>query len=147
MLLCAVGAFTGCGETSAGSGASTASSETQVSNDSVSTERRAERRRDRARERARRARARRRRARLERERAERQAEDEGEAAQEPQTTTQSESNCDSSYEGACLDRNASDYDCEGGSGDGPKYVAGPIQVVGDDHFDLDRDGDGVGCES
>jgi hypothetical protein len=63
------------------------------------------------------------------------------------TTTRSTSNCDPSYKGACLDPSASDYDCAGGSGDGPKYVQGPIQVVGDDHFDLDRDGDGVGCET
>lgn len=55
-------------------------------------------------------------------------------------------NCDPNYEGACLDPNASDYDCEGGSGDGPKYVSGPITVVGDDPFGLDRDGDGTACE-
>ena len=30
--------------------------------------------------------------------------------------------CDPSYEGACLDPNSSDYDCEGGSGDGPDYA-------------------------
>jgi hypothetical protein len=30
--------------------------------------------------------------------------------------------CHSSYEGACLDPNAEDYDCEGGSGDGPFYI-------------------------
>jgi hypothetical protein len=55
------------------------------------------------------------------------------------------SNCDPSYKGACLDPTASDYDCEGGSGDGPKYT-GTVTVVGDDHFDLDRDGDGTGCD-
>jgi hypothetical protein len=55
-------------------------------------------------------------------------------------------NCDPSYSGACLDPNASDYDCAGGSGDGPLYT-GPVQVVGDDHYDLDRDGDGLACES
>jgi hypothetical protein len=54
--------------------------------------------------------------------------------------------CDPNYEGACLDPAASDYDCEGGSGDGPEYT-GTVTVVGDDHFDLDRDGDGVGCHS
>jgi hypothetical protein len=54
--------------------------------------------------------------------------------------------CDSNYKGACLDPNASDYDCAGGSGDGPKYVQGPVTVVGDDHYGLDADGDGVGCE-
>jgi hypothetical protein len=57
-----------------------------------------------------------------------------------------DSGCDPSYEGACLDPSASDYDCEGGSGDGPEYT-GTVTVVGDDHFDLDRDGDGVGCQS
>jgi hypothetical protein len=25
-------------------------------------------------------------------------------------------------------------------------VAGPIQVIGPDEFDLDRDGDGIACE-
>ena len=66
------------------------------------------------------------------------------------TTTESSGtgggNCDPNYEGACLDPNAPDYDCEGGSGDGPKYT-GRVTVVGDDHFGLDRDGNGVGCES
>jgi hypothetical protein len=55
-------------------------------------------------------------------------------------------NCDPNYAGACLDPNASDYDCAGGSGNGPKYVQGPIRVVGDDHYGLDADGDGVACE-
>jgi hypothetical protein len=53
--------------------------------------------------------------------------------------------CDPNYEGACLDPNSPDYDCEGGSGDGPDYT-GAVTVVGDDPFDLDRDGDGVACE-
>jgi hypothetical protein len=53
--------------------------------------------------------------------------------------------CDPNYAGACLDPNSPDYDCEGGSGDGPDYT-GRVEVVGDDHFDLDRDGDGVACE-
>jgi hypothetical protein len=39
-----------------------------------------------------------------------------------------------------------DYDCAGGSGNGPNYVTGPVYVVGYDEFDLDRDGDGVACE-
>jgi endonuclease YncB( thermonuclease family) len=54
-------------------------------------------------------------------------------------------NCHPSYRGACLDPNASDYDCAGGSGNGPSYT-GRVEVVGPDDFDLDRDGDGVGCE-
>ena len=56
------------------------------------------------------------------------------------------SGCDPNYSGACLDPNASDYDCAGGGGDGPKYVQGPVRVVGTDHFQLDSNGDGVGCE-
>lgn len=39
-----------------------------------------------------------------------------------------------------------DYDCAGGSGDGPNYVDGPIQITGGDRYGLDADGDGVGCE-
>jgi hypothetical protein len=54
--------------------------------------------------------------------------------------------CDPSYAGACLDADSFDYDCEGGSGDGPDYT-GEVTVVGDDHFGLDRDGDGTACDS
>ena len=61
-------------------------------------------------------------------------------------STTGKATCDPNYKGACLDPNASDYDCAGGSGDGPKYVQGPVSVVGDDHYGLDADGDGVGCE-
>lgn len=39
-----------------------------------------------------------------------------------------------------------DVDCEGGSGDGPRYV-GKVTVTGADPYGLDRDGDGIGCES
>jgi hypothetical protein len=53
--------------------------------------------------------------------------------------------CDPNYSG-CLDPNASDYDCEGGSGNGPDYT-GEVQVLGVDHYGLDADGDGVGCEA
>jgi hypothetical protein len=55
-------------------------------------------------------------------------------------------NCHPSYPDVCLDPNASDYDCAGGSGNGPKYVEGPIQIEGSDPFGLDADDDGVGCE-
>ena len=40
----------------------------------------------------------------------------------------------------------SDYDCAGGSGNGPKYVAGPVRVTGSDPYHLDGDGDGIGCD-
>ena len=53
--------------------------------------------------------------------------------------------CAPGYSG-CLDPSASDYDCAGGTGDGPKYVQGPVQVTGSDPYDLDADGNGVGCE-
>jgi hypothetical protein len=55
------------------------------------------------------------------------------------------SECDENYEGACLDPNSYDYDCENGEGDGPDYT-GEVYVVGEDHFGLDRDGDGVACD-
>jgi hypothetical protein len=42
---------------------------------------------------------------------------------------------------------ASDVDCAGGSGNGPAYVDGPVTVIGDDIYYLDRDGDGVGCDT
>ena len=42
---------------------------------------------------------------------------------------------------------ASDYDCAGGSGDGPEYAEGPIEVTGSDPYELDYDGDGIACES
>ncbi|HTR74173.1 MAG TPA: hypothetical protein VMH33_02805 [Solirubrobacterales bacterium] len=54
--------------------------------------------------------------------------------------------CDPNYEGACLHDGIGDYDCAGGSGDGPNYVEGPIYVVGADPFGLDEDGDGIACE-
>ena len=54
--------------------------------------------------------------------------------------------CEPAYPDDCLDPNATDYDCELGSGDGPRYVHGPVTVKGYDPFGLDDDGDGVGCE-
>ncbi|MDG4762788.1 G5 domain-containing protein [Solwaraspora sp. WMMD406] len=53
--------------------------------------------------------------------------------------------CHPSYTGACVPI-ASDVDCAGGSGNGPAYVQGPVRVIGQDVYDLDRDGDGVACE-
>ena len=39
-----------------------------------------------------------------------------------------------------------DVDCAGGSGNGPRYVQGPITVTGSDPYGLDSDHDGIGCE-
>lgn len=61
------------------------------------------------------------------------------------TKVKTASSCDSNYSGACVPI-ASDVDCAGGSGNGPAYVSGPVYVVGSDIYDLDRDGNGVGCE-
>jgi hypothetical protein len=54
--------------------------------------------------------------------------------------------CDPNYSGACVPI-ASDVDCTGGSGDGPAYVQGPVYVIGRDIYGLDRDGNGIGCET
>src|SRR4029450_11854489 len=62
----------------------------------------------------------------------------------PETTP---AQCDPSYPDVCLDPAVGDYDCAGGSGNGPGYVEGPIRVRPPDPFDLDGNGDGVGCES
>ena len=62
------------------------------------------------------------------------------------TTAAPARNCDPAYPDACLHDGIGNYDCAGGSGNGPNYVDGPIRVLPPDPFDLDRDGDGVGCE-
>lgn len=54
-------------------------------------------------------------------------------------------NCTPGYS-PCLPP-ASDYDCAGGTGDGPEYAQGPVEVSGDDPYGLDDDNDGVGCEA
>jgi Glucodextranase, domain B len=64
---------------------------------------------------------------------------------EAQQQQEPQAQCHPAYD-PCLDPNASDYDCEGGSGDGPKYT-GPVTVKDpSDSYDLDRDGDGHGCD-
>lgn len=60
------------------------------------------------------------------------------------TKKQQSSKCDPNYSG-CVPI-ASDVDCAGGSGNGPAYVSGPIRVIGDDIYELDRDGDGIACD-
>ncbi|MEX1141320.1 MAG: hypothetical protein WD993_00260 [Thermoleophilaceae bacterium] len=65
--------------------------------------------------------------------------------EQAQAPPPAEPSCHPSYD-PCLDPSASDYDCAGGSGDGPSYT-GYVTVTGYDEYDLDSDGDGVGCES
>jgi hypothetical protein len=64
---------------------------------------------------------------------------------QPQAAPPPASDCNSNYSGACVP-NASDVDCEGGSGNGPAYVRGPVRVTGNDEYGLDSNGDGIGCE-
>lgn len=52
-------------------------------------------------------------------------------------------NCTPGYS-PCLPP-AYDYDCAGGTGDGPKYT-GFVRVTGSDTYGLDADNDGYGCE-
>jgi len=54
--------------------------------------------------------------------------------------------CDPGYVGECLKDGIGDYDCAGGSGDGPNYVYSEVTVVGPDVFGLDANGNGIGCE-
>lgn len=63
----------------------------------------------------------------------------------PPAPPPSAATCHPSYTGACLDPSVSDYDCVGGSGNGPGYT-GTVRVVGPDVYRLDSDGDGYGCE-
>lgn len=58
-------------------------------------------------------------------------------------TASAPSECTPGYQ-PCLPP-ASDYDCAGGSGDGPAYT-GYVTVTGSDPYGLDSDGDGAGCE-
>jgi hypothetical protein len=60
------------------------------------------------------------------------------------TKPRSSGACDPNYAGACVPVD-SDVDCAGGSGNGPAYVQGPVQVVGTDIYKLDADHDGIGC--
>ncbi len=52
-------------------------------------------------------------------------------------------NCVSGYD-PCI-APGPDVDCEGGGGDGPRFVSGPVRVTGSDPYALDGNGDGLGC--
>ena len=60
------------------------------------------------------------------------------------TTTPVPRNCHPSYD-RCLTPGIGDYDCAGGSGNGPNYT-GRVRVTGWDEYGLDHDNDGIGCE-
>jgi len=63
----------------------------------------------------------------------------------PAPTAPPQAACHSSTRVLALIRMRATTTCAGGSGNGP-YYTGPVRVVGADVFDLDRDGDGNGCE-
>lgn len=53
--------------------------------------------------------------------------------------------CHPSYADACLKPDSPEYDCQGGGGNGPDFVRGPVRVTGPDVYHLDSDGDGIAC--
>jgi len=57
-------------------------------------------------------------------------------------------NCTSGYSPCLVYHGGADYDCYGGSGDGPYYTEPGIvyTVSGSDPYGLDADNDGSGCE-
>jgi hypothetical protein len=57
-------------------------------------------------------------------------------------------NCTPGYSPCLIYHGGADYDCSGGSGNGPYYTAPGVtyRVTGSDPYGLDSDGDGYGCE-
>ena len=55
------------------------------------------------------------------------------------------SSCNTNYSGICLPLDE-DVDCLPGDGDGPWFLEKTVLVQGIDEFELDDDGDGLGCE-
>lgn len=65
-------------------------------------------------------------------------------SKQPSGSVPATSGCHASYD-PCVPI-TSDVDCIGGKGNGPAYT-GRVRVVGPDDYELDRDGDGIGCEN
>lgn len=79
--------------------------------------------------------------------AQRLAEEEQHELEEVEEENAELTSCDPNYEGECLTLGIGDYDCAGGSGDGPNYVYSPVTVVGVDVYGLDANNNGIGCET
>lgn len=62
----------------------------------------------------------------------------------PVTEPPPSNDCEPGYE-PCIPPGA-DVDCAGGTGNGPRYVSGPVYVSGSDPYGLDTDDDGIACE-
>lgn len=60
--------------------------------------------------------------------------------------SESSQNCTPGYHPCLLQVNDYDNDCEGGTGDGPLF-APRVKVFGNDLYQLDSNGDGIGCSS
>jgi hypothetical protein len=58
------------------------------------------------------------------------------------------SDCTAGYSPCLVYHGGADYDCAGGSGDGPYYTEPGVTytVTGSDPYGLDGDNDGLGCE-
>jgi flagellar hook assembly protein FlgD len=56
--------------------------------------------------------------------------------------------CTAGYSPCLADHGGADYDCYGGSGNGPYFTKPGVvyRVTGSDPYGLDADGDGLGCE-
>jgi hypothetical protein len=56
--------------------------------------------------------------------------------------------CTAGYD-VCIALGGGDVDCEGGDGNGPRYIQGPVRVdpAHGDPYRLDPDGDGIACEN
>lgn len=65
---------------------------------------------------------------------------------EDESKVAKQSQCHPSYVGRCVPVGVDDVDCDGGSGNGPYYVRGPLTVSGPDVYGLDQDHDGRACE-
>jgi hypothetical protein len=66
----------------------------------------------------------------------------------PKPTPPPPQNCTPGYSPCLVYHGGADYDCYGGSGNGPYYTEPGVSytVSGSDPYGLDADGDGVGCE-
>lgn len=53
--------------------------------------------------------------------------------------------CNANYRGRCLPLDE-DVDCLPSDGDGPWFIDATVVVMGEDVFELDDDGDGLGCD-
>lgn len=61
------------------------------------------------------------------------------------STTSTQEKCDPNDQNQPYSAIVNGVDCAGGKGSGPAYVRGLVIVIGTDIYELDRDGDEIGC--